>query len=1089
MDVGYTVQLLENQMKTIVNSIRQLEEVTDKKQKEVLLKPLLLQQTILQKMIDQEKLNVSQEDEATDIDGMESSSINVTDPVENGTVSMESAENRYALQNKDVEVIDQREIGESERRKRLVPIVDSTVEDILVVNGQAEIDAVVEKTDDSERLQFEGEEKLSMEQRMEKSCEEIEMEEAQKKLVEQRQIEIEEEKRRFEEQKRFIEDEKRKKRELERQKQVEEKNKLAAERLQEEIRKQKEYLKQKQILEEQWRIEKEKKEAEERKKKEDALRLRKQEELRLVEEEKKKMELQQKEIELERMAKEEEKKRLQEEVQKLKDEEKRRNEEKEAIKKEKEELKELERLRKELEMQKKIESEKLEKERREIDELKRQLKEQRELQEKDRSQRLKEEQLHAEFLPTEKQDPELLDNPKERKVEKRNDTGQESVDTIMEGSSSDEPQTKECHPNYGDTKSSGNIENDDDGGNTKLTHLSSTQSTTFRLGGDEKRHGNSKRKPSLNFVSSAIRSSDGDASKKPVAGLYAKIQQLTNVKPYTTNATNEKYKMAQNINRKDVGRNNVDNETTKEQCSEKTLDNAAEDDSKLQIVDTKESSDNELKEVQSREASKGLSDADSPGDEEDATKFSEKGDQGEAGETKEVTLVKVRDPTTEDRSQELKAKQAITLKPFSSNPSTAFKPQVFKPTSAFMTKHNGSSNAITNKIDTVVDKPQKSENGSSQLKEGESLKGQEQQPDLKDSTTQRGNDVLTFNAGEEKHTTDGDGTGPSRNKNTVDADMFKSKGMYLPGVVPASSATSVNLQQDNGKDGLQLDHTDLSFQSSLGSYRPKCISPDDLRSSLALERESKLEPSRNASSSAAILKNALDKKAPPKVLPKTLPKTLPKPGAKKGESPANIMHRENVDNRLKNFNQPHTDGRERKKEHISISAIPNRNLEISSGSISSNIMNRNIQHEERKVHGKSSDRGRILPNAPSDNLKSQEAVTSEPVQAPSLLRRLSQNSVSNDTASSCISPRDIQLNEPEQHSLDPAKEITKSGDPSKEAVSLNDTEDVDPVKLANYASIVDADENEKSQRDIVTVKKVGGLKIGFGRDKPQVFNV
>ena len=1110
-------------MKTILHSIKLLDNTKDEKQKEVLLKPLLLQQTILQKMIDQEKKNATHSVEIED-------SLVVNSRLSPSNVVENEAENPVLSANyKELDTTADHKSDKNKKRKKLLPNIDLTKEDVLVVNEEFNIGDVDNGRDamERDRLTQANEERLQREEEEKRKLEEIELkreEEIRKKIEGQKQKDIEEEKRRFEEQKRHIEDEKRRKIELERQRQEEEKNRLAAEKLQEQIRKQKEYLKQKEIMEQQWRMERERKEAEQRKREEEEQRkreeaeqrtreeIRKQEEYQRIAEERRNIELQKQEMELARREKEEERKRLEEEVRKFKIEEQRRKEEEEAQKK-KEEMQELERLRKELELQKKIESERLEKERKEIEELRRQLKEQRELQEKEALEREILEQKRRKDAKTkpvdvETQDVELFNVVKDINLEEESCESPSSIviDKSGTGDTGFKDNDKKETNGEEDVTSTVIVESRSEETYTEATEESCTTSMKPDLEQINKSRVGSKpntgmRRPSSSLVSSALRTADGEASKKPATGLYAKIQQMAKAKvnngseqelanapkePVESNSDNPNDQRTEQVYPKKKIPSGENNASLHSSAAIEAKSNESNvNDRALSLTEEERSEEHQKKSIQHKK------------DEINVTKKFPICEKQAASEVKDVSNSNELNGPTSATKSELQQPQVANFKPFNSNPPTAFKSIAFRPTTSFMAKLKAKENtgvvnsenatSETRKMqETVTTAPVNSQlKASNQRENKQTLKDVQQ-----DASTTKINEIKKSDANLAQNQTDS-----KILTHSADAEIFVPKGIYLPGFTSASPLFTNREQNDIDKDILSQKNMGFDLQDNLGDYRPKCISPDDLRSSLVLEKEKLVEANPKASSSASILRNSLDKKAPPKVLPKTLPKTLPKPGSKTGEVTDKQGERESVKRRIQNFNQQKPEAKEKKKERINIAAIPNRSLEISSGAIASNIMNKNIQHDDKKgfTNLPSSDRGRAMPYIPKADSKSDDNVTSEPVQAPSLLRRLSQNSIPIETGKSNISPRtspawQAALTQTEIKEMPKSDEVPNEATDIEVQTSTDKTDEADSMRIGNYASIIDVNQNEKSQRDTVTVKKVGGLKIGFGRDKPKVFN-
>ena len=1095
MDAGYSVGLLENQMKTIRNSIRLLQESKDDKQKDVMLKPLLLQQTILQKMIDQERLNVvgsHETEDETSKDGL------------NGSNSSSRTER---LANEELEVGIEEGGEANDGRKKLIPNFDMSGEDVLAVNKNMNIGGGNAKNEETEVERWAYEKERSEEEERRRREEVEKAEDARKQFEEQRRKEVEDEQRRLKEEQIFIENEKQKKRELELQKQEEEKNRLATEKLQEQIRKQKEYLKQKQLMEEEWKAERKRKEAEQRQKDEEEkekerLRkeeLQKKEEFKRLEDEKRLMEQQKMEIEFERKRREEERRQLEEEVQKLKAEEEQRKKEEAAIRK-REELKELERMRKELELHKKTENERLEKERKEIEELKRQLKEQRKLQEREALARANSEQkqLQADELKLKRVEEKQVFNAERNVSQAKKETSENELAKAASEHDKQETEIKEntreevnekikAHEEtFSMTAGSGS----DETGHSEKSQIAVGQNTerSYENRYDQKQNVGMRR-PSANFVSSAMRATDGEGNRKPAVGLYAKIQQMASAKVNGSAASNGKTGIKSVAKEQtEPSRSRVENQVGWD-ATDKTA--IKKDDSRNEGASAQNTTQLPCKEVleesssSSSAGSNGLEDSKPPA-------VQERKDEG--GRAREASMKAAKDAARreetavdDEKAQDRTLYEAGGFKPLGSQPS-AFNAKIFKSMSSFAVSPKDGKDAVaTEKGVPGTSKLQAEANSAQKFTteiELSKLKGDKQQ--IVDQRKKQASNTEAHERNSLKAKSVKDNS-----TKVDDVELRQPKDMYFPGFASKSVAFSKGAQKENNNDILPPDDIDFDFKSDLGSYRPKCISPDDLRSSSVEESETHVNG--KASSSANILKNTLvGRKGPPQVLLKSLPKTLPKPGKTVDDDAVVIEQRESVKDRIKNFNQTQPDGKEKKKDFINISAIPSRSLEISSGAISSSIMNKSIAHDNRKGHEKSLERGKRRPNLLEDGSKT-ETVTSEPVQAPSLLRRLSQNSISFDGRNS--NAADSQLRETVSGRLNAdggthgPSELKMAESENEATTSPNQSEAGETVRLGNYASIVEVGEKEMSERDTVTVKKVGGLKIGFGRDKPKVFNV
>jgi len=1027
IETGYSVQLLEHQMKTISDSIRLIQDAKDHKQKELLLKPLLLQQTLLQKMIDQERAAVGE-----DVETKTSSQL-----MEESAERLEADESNFVantdniISGRDEKVLKNAEndsYSSKDRRKKLIPKFDSTQNGILVTKEDIDKEKAMStekgKHEEVERLTLVEEKRKQEESNMEKERE-IQL----SKEVE-RQKAIDEEKRRFEEQKRYIESEKRKKIELERKKQEEEHNRLDTETEKLNLLRKSDHVKENEKMED----------LDEKREKMAKLKdLQKQEEYRSIEEERKKAELEKQQIDLAANEREKERDRLKEEVLKLKVEEQQRKEQEESRKME--EVKELERLRKELEEQKKIENERREKEEKEIEELKRQLKERREMQEKEARERrsledirLKGAGLKLKPLEIKDQHAKLFNVVKEIELEDEN-----SVSQIGESCSDMQPEEENnLEKDLSQTSDETSCISTDGShvevaGKSSITLPAAPQSTARPTSSSERIP--SMRRPSSNLVSSAMRTADGEVGKKPTVGLFAKIQQLASA------------------------RSNVNN-----------LPSATE-----AGMTNRSSAVNEPKEVQ------GASDASS------VTTFSE--------------------PISTNPVKELNSSNELNGR-IDQYESHKTQPNGVSENSNFskFVQPGASMGTGTKRKGINVNNHEKTENELLDARATHLNKTHQQslpfatvKPGLGDDKTSKSEKITYMNAGVSDNAEGNKQSSNAMHGNSStssegsahEADMSKSTEIGLPTFVSLSSFAS------NEQEGIDF-NTANNHHGNLANYRPKCISPDDLRSRLDIEPEKAVEANRSTVSSASVLKNALGKKVPPKVLPKTLPKTLPKPTSRAIDASENSTHRDSLKSHIENFNRQKPEVKEKKKEYINLAAIPNRRMEISSGNISSNIMNRSISHDDRKGYStlQSGERGRTLPSRPKNDLKSDETVASEPVQAPSLLRRLSQNSLYVDTAKPYISPRNSPEFKTDQGKLEnsaPGRQPNVEQERTEVSAiqtseSKIESQALDENKVGNFTSIMDINENESIPRDTVPVKKVGGLKIGFGRDKPRVYN-
>ena len=1132
MNAGYTIQLLENQMKTIHHSISSLQDIKDEKQRELLLKPLLLQETILQKMIDQERKNILDSHEIETGNQVRKVSLELSVVTESRAENTAGLRTEYGTESTDEKAVDDarsetlycKETGEK-------PDIELTEKDTLVEDIDYDKEKAVKMSDKEEQSLIRG---LDVEQR---KCEEAQLrtdKEIQKKKDVERQMEIDDEKIKFEEEKRYVENEKQNKADLERNKLEKERCKLDSEIPEVQVLGKNDFLTQRQREEKQLIFDKEEKiGAEQREKEEEKEKVRQQElEYRKIEEEKKKAELEKQEIELARKQREEERSRLEKELLKLKAEEQLRKE-KEA-KKKLEELQEIERLRKELEIQKKIENERLERERKEIEDLKRQLKEQRELQEEEarekqlmEEKKLKEEaELQVKTHDKEQQHRELLDVAEKINLEDENmlSKSNNSESILKEDLSKPNEMTTEYVSQISNetvdiqTESSQAVDAGHDGKHAEMAHQSSvllpemksapgsTAGTKF-----DSHQSVPLRRPSSNLVSSAKRTADGETSKKFAPGLFAKIQQMANARSSAINVTDkkpeniEKEQKEKNLNdvRKKVGDSTLHpskgqassiNTDTKVQHSVKPNQQAAvfapeeihpSGTFSPTISEVENSSPivHQQKERQVKNASLSGTEATLLDKNQNCRVM------------KDVNNIdKLNGSVAESKSPRVQDTEVAISNPVHGNLPNAVKPNLFLPISSVIKELNEKKGVNVNKHEKDLNefpKVQEKETTLDQIStvdisnesEGNSQSLITNQNDLTTSAVTVGNDkkVHENRTGKETDRTVGAAS---------DVDMFRSKGAYLPAFKSLSSFSS-NGQKRAAANAAQSDDIELDLQGNLGNYRPKCISPDDLRSSLVLEKGKNAEENPNTASSAAILRNTLGKKVPPKVLPKTLPKTLPKPGSKVKGTLENPTHRETVKNHIDTNSKLKPEAKEKKRNHINLAAMQHRSLEISSGAISSNIMNKTILHDDRRGHSsiQSGERGRKLPNRPNMDVKTGQAVESEPVQAPSLLRRLSQNSLFVNSTSPNVSPGySVGLEaEPGKTEITALGKILSSDKAYNEACEpTGRAGDGAPIRVGDYASVIDA--NETVERDTIPVKKVGGLNIGFGRDKPKVYS-
>ena len=1129
INAGYTVQLLENQMRTIHHSISSLQDIKDEKQRELLLKPLLLQETILQKMIDQEKKNIFESHEAEAGNQVRKVSLELSEAAESRAENTAGLRTEYDTERSEEKAVDDAK-SEALRCKETgeKPDIELTQKDGLVK------DINKEKAVKMERWKNKEDQSLIRgvdEERMREEAQRREDKEMQMRKEVEKQKEIDEEKRRFTEQKRHMEKEKQKKSDLERNKLEKESCKLDSEMLEVPAHKQNDFLTQSQREEKELIVDKEKKGTEKREKEEEEEKVRQQElEYRKIEEEKRKAELEKQEIELERKQREEERIRLEKELLKLKAEEQQRKEN--ETKKKMEELQEIERLRKELEIQKKIENERLEKERQEIEDLKRQLKEQRELQEKEalekkfmEEKKVEEEaELQVKTHDKEQQQKELFDVVEKFNLEDENivSKSKNSESELNEDLSTVQCKPKEVTTEYvsqvsnetvdTQTVSSQAVDIGHDGKHPEEAHKSPVSSSELKSAPERTAGGkfDSKqsvplRRPSSNLVSSAMRTADGDTSKKSGPGLFAKIQQMANARSSASNVADkkpeniEKEHKDKNLNdiRKKVGDSTL--HSSKEQASSLSthtdVQHGAKPYQQATVLAPKEARPSStfsptISEVENgspivhQQKGRHVKNGSLSGTE--ATLLDE---NQNCSIMKDVNNInKLNGSVVESRSQRVQDTEVTMSDPVHGNLPTAFKPNAFRPTSSIIKEIEEKKGVSVdnhekdlNELPKVQGKEKTLDRNSTVVISNES-KGKSKS--LSTSQNDAIPSVVTVGNSEKVH--------ENRSGNEIGrtAEATPDIDAYLP-VFSSWSSFSSNGQKSVAANAAQSDSKELDMQGDLGNYRPKCISPDDLRSSYVLEKEKNAEKNPNTTSSAAILRNALGKKAPPKVLPKTLPKTLPKPGSKIKGTSENPTHRETVKNHLDSNSKQRPEMKEKKRDVINIAAIQNRSLEISSGAISSNIMNKTILHDDKRGHSstQSGERGRTLPNRPNIDVKTGQSVESESVQAPSLLRRLSQNSLLvNSTNPNVSSGYSGGLeNEPGKTEITALGKILGSDKAYNEACEpTGRTEDGKSIRVGDYASVIDG--NEKRERDTVPVKKVGGLNIGFGRDKPKVYS-
>ena len=1107
---GYTVQLLENQMKTILNSIKLLDEIKDEGKKESMLKPLLLQQTILQKMIDQEKQNQT---EITKTVASPKKGEKTKHDLMNGDSKIDGKvvrENRKMIAHDDIIVTAEqcveleavnRDFDErlsptddlqrtEKKRKKLAVNLDMIKDDVLIVDSdrtETESDSL-KKEEEMERLRKAEEESAAMKAREEEELRKIEAEKQEMENAKREQ----EEKRKVEEEKM---------------------------RIQEELRRMEEE-RQKRIKEEKERKEEEKRIREEERRKEEQMK-REMEEKRLIEEQAKR------EIE--------KKLRLEEQAKKEREEEERRKMAEQT---------EIELLRKELEKQKKQENERLEKERKEIEDLKKKLKEQQELQEKEKLEREQREKDEYRKFMNEMKTSEIKEEKKLFKVIK--DISFEDDENIVETIGVEE--NKETEESKGvieyqeplkDTLPE--VVNDsqpekilkilpdvvnNNSVNTEVSKEIEIESKTnanvkspipepIAVDKDQKDAVTNKapqtamkpnpgfvapRRPSANFVSSASRSSDTETAKKPLLGLYAKIQEMANSRASTTsNATStvsasnpsppstkpeliDAMKAAPKVSSSEADRPSTAVSSTNESTAVAPKTTVVGRQPQITASSNKQpASQPQTSPIHSQTsdikanlpvATAPLSTSNAP-----ESRIIAKKPASDVNVTEIKPKENVISSNTSDGNKENSGTNIVPQRngPFTNMMPVSFKPQGFRPTSSFLAKLSEKSQEGSK----ISPSPGPVTIGENRVSE---VNNEQERPNeiMKESSvsSQMENKSATLFS-----------------RNSL-PDIFGSRQIFVPDV----SGNDFKIK------------TETEDKSDIGNYRPKCLSPDDLRSTF--DSGSTPTPSATpSSSSAAILRNTMEKKAPPKTLPKTapktLPKTLPKPAGKQEQTTEEPNKRASVKDKINSFNLPQKGTNEKRKEYLHLAAIPNRSAEISSGNISSNIMNKPIVHEEKKERSSSKvgDTGRKLPTTPDDssntghlgsststnankdilNQLHSGSVATESVQAPSLLRRLSLNSLQNETSPTNTTPRDVTPRETPLV-LKESPEETALMVQAKGPNAVDNNANSEPVKLGNYASVRDVDKNENSGRDTVTVKKVGGLKIGFGRDKPKIYH-
>ena len=1219
--VGYSVDLLENQMKTILHSLELLSDVQDEEQREALVKPLLLQQTILQKMIDKEK----ESSDTREVLGVY------------GEAEQNSVENNNANKQRSSGQHVARYNGETFTEKPEKESYQSFEE----YTTEAEAGSVVEAVrNEYMNVDFDHSEAYATNS-LKKNGNQIETQKAKSLEItdefgdEGDQLfngvmksngkeEIRKETQKYQEQKMVVEAEKKRKKELERQKQEEERKQIAEEtkRVKLELeRKQQEDQKQKKLLEEadRQRIEKEKHEEllrrqeelrkrketemlrkmeeekeilrieiENRKKKEEEARKKFEEEKKerleeekkrqLAEEEKKRMEEEKKrkveEAHIERVevegkkiieeggknkvVEEQENRYEQEENRRIEEEERRKDEEQKQYEidslKKQQELRELERLRKELEIQKEKENERLIKERQEIEDLKRQLREQRELFEKGKTEK---ETLENENVQRIEKIPPKIEH------ENGGDKGRFLViekEIHLEEGQSESPKAKVIEPSSVDAfanvntseikenvsfkteekpkkvlkiESSFNIDLQDEPQEETASVAQQSSITKKAVANSQTKPKVLPKRPSANLVSSAIRTSDSDSTKKPLLGLYAKIQQIASERSGAVQAGSKNLKTSQplkddkivessdstgkgisesrQILKSEVTQNNkivTDQISNEDHASQKQVAFVKDETlpsmkvPQINPSDAHQMKENELAgkifEFEKESSTLGYPGACVVVDKENEQAFP-------------VSAIKqqvINELENVSKQQELDSSKKVK-KQFNTSAPYTFKPQAFRPTSSFMPKL-ADKKSSTN-IDSELSVDQRNESLSIENKEVGIDAGVHEHSkefsrlEMKTSKEETERDLFAKTVVDQRKISQNE---PQINESkqgvksvvglSKEQDISKGKHVYLPGVLDDSTRNS----EDLVKNAIDVDDINFSFQSGLGNYRPKCISPDDLRSASPPKSQT-VGP--NKSTSASILKNTVSKKVPPKTLPKTGPKTLPKQKSI-GSNPMDDIRRESIKEKIQSFNQSKSNKETDKKiEVLNLAAIPNRRFEISSGNISSSIMNKDIKHEDKKErsNSKSGDKARMLPMLPNDTVESggdispgnsnfsiqfeqAGSVASEPVQPPSLLRRISQNAALIDAAKPITSSRELVSREANLDTQDAGYENSKEAEQKENA---DQNFNIEPLKVGNYASIREVNKNENSDRDTVTVKKVGGLKIGFGRDKPKVYNV
>ncbi|XP_065053679.1 calponin homology domain-containing protein DDB_G0272472-like isoform X2 [Rhopilema esculentum] len=1218
--VGYSVDLLENQMKTILHSLELLSDVQDEEQREVLVKPLLLQQTILQKMIDKEKESLDTKNVLGVYGGA------VQNSVDNNNANKQRSTGQHVARYNSETFTEkpEKDSYQSFETDTTEAETDSVVE--AVRNEHMNVDFEHSESHATNSLKINGNQIETQKAKSLKITDEFGNQGDKlfnKAMKGTEKEEIQKEKQKYEEQKMLVEAEKRKK-ELERQKEEEERKQIAEEtkRVKLELeRKQQEDQKHKKLLEEaeRQRIEKEKheellrrqeelrkreetemlrkmkeekerlrieiengkkKEEEARKKFEEEKKKRLQEEKRrqLAEEEEKRMEEEKKrrvgeqhservEVEGRKIVEEGGKNKIMEEQKNsndeeenwwIEEEERRRDEEQKQYEidnlKKQQEFRELERLRKELEIQKEKENERLIRERQEIEDLKRQLKEQRELFEKGKTENetLKDENVQriekippktkhengddkGHFLVIEKEinfEEGQSESPKAKVFEPP------SVDVITNENTSKIEEsvsfkTEEKPKKVLKIESSFNIDLEDEQQEETASVAQQSSITKTAVANSQANPKVLPKRPSANLVSSAIRTSDSDSTKKPLLGLYAKIQQIASERSGTVQAGSKNLKTSQplkddkvvessdntgkgisesrQILKSEVNQNNknvTDQIFNEDHASQKEV--AFVKDETLPSMKFQQVNSSDAHQMKENELTGKIFEIEK--------ESSTIGDTGacvvvnkENEQAFPVSVIKqqgINELENVSKQQELDSSKKVQKQSNISAPYT-FKPQVFRPTSSFKPKLAEKKSSPN--IDSDVSVNQRIENVSVENKEVEVAAGVNEHSkeysrlEVKTSKEESEPD-LSAKAVDDQRKISQSETHINESKQGVKSivgmskkqDMNKGKHVYLPGVLDDTTRNS----EDLVKNAFDADDINFSFQSGLGNYRPKCISPDDLRSASPPKSQT---VGSNKSTSASILKSTVSRKVPPKTLPKTGPKTLPKQKSI-GSNPVDDVRRESIKEKIQSFNQPNSNkGTDKKIEVLNLAAIPNRRFEISSGNISSSIMNKDIKHEDKKErsNSKGGDKARMLPVLPNDTLEPEKdtspgnsnfsiqseqagSVASEPVQPPSLLRRISLNAALIDAAKPVTLSREPVSKETNPNTQDACYENSEEAEQKENA---DQNSNIEPLKLGNYASIREANKNENSDRDTVTVKKVGGLKIGFGRDKPKVYNV